>query len=1036
MSNNDIVTSTFNYIDSLKQRERGGKYKTLQINQNIQNEIEKKLSFTKKSIVRNILLSRTLERSLVRHEKIQEKLKEHIQSENNKNGRLLMSKDRTIVSKKKKFSRNIADNKVWIDNETLSEIESFVSIPVGSLSLFQRLINKYDDSLLVERLHAVPDAVLNHLDFKLFWKIIDSVSSGHISEDEAIHLLNKARDASCINGDLWQVVCHMTRKILMTAFIASSYLEEKNKMLVSNFSTSLHSSSSFSSSTLSRSTSSLPSTSKRPLRDLKNSKKMDMSHLSTELANSKLKQKRIKDKILMNLTQVSQLALQGGDSFQSAVNFARHMGVRKMEIALQILSKYNMGVAIRKWKKFVEYFHAVRLTYKSLRYLGAFRLFHILELAYDNKLVRGVQRLLESKRHYEEVEIEAAILEIQRYWRGCIFRWHRWHEKENKRVVVIQKLVRGFAVRKKLDDVKYKKKLRDAVRMIERAWKNLVWHRIMKKRRELDRQNLATIKIQRIYRGYLGKERVRKIRLFRAQVAGAIRFQSLWRRYKAVIRVDFLRLHLKEVRASILIQSVIRRFLAWIVVQDKRERLAACKLIQRVFRGHQGRIRVRNIIRTLKAVVIQRVYRGHCGRQRCKQLRFHRDNFDRLQHSALVFVAPLLLGYRIRRRYRNEIKKRVQRKKMAATIIQRRLQALHLGGKVRLALKAERDRIQRDKEARRAKIIRKKLEERSAVSIQRVIRGFLGRRRVKRLAEEKKIEEEERARRVPMYFRLKEDYYRNLTLFCRTAAIKIQACYRGHLARLRVAKLRSERASVRIERMWRHFLAVRGAMKQLRQLRIEHARKVRMAIEIQRIIRGFMGRYEARKHYHAEIVKWFVRELRASGLIGRTLINFRLRKRELELMNAAATKIQSIIRRFLGRCWFLRSHKRLLRERAIRIKDMKIRQCIKIQSFWRRILATRRVEERRQFRKKEMEEAKLMCELESMIEDIHEDWLKELFAIRAQSGVRGLIARRLDRLLFVFVPSIDIVFIAFKFFLFICNLLFGFYLLTFADFVV
>ena len=62
----------------------------------------------------------------------------------------------------------------------------------------------------------------------------------------------------------------------------------------------------------------------------------------------------------------------------------------------------------------------------------------------------------------------------------------------------------------------------------------------------------------------------------------------------------------------------------------------------------------------------------------------------------------------------------------------------------------------------------------------------------------------------------------------------------------------------------------------------EKQRQIAAATNIQRIVRGFMGRYEASKHWKAGVIKWFIEECKALGKMASVLQTFRARKRILE----------------------------------------------------------------------------------------------------------------------------------------------------------
>jgi polyhydroxyalkanoate synthesis regulator phasin len=89
-----------------------------------------------------------------------------------------------------------------------------------------------------------------------------------------------------------------------------------------------------------------------------------------------------------------------------------------------------------------------------------------------------------------------------------------------------------------------------------------------------------------------------------------------------------------------------------------------------------------------------------------------------------------------------------------------------------------------------------------------------------------------------------------------------------------------------------------------------------------------------------------------------------MRKLAMERANRASIKIQALIRRFLTRCKFHKSYKRLVRERAQRIKIKRDKAATKIQSIFRLVLAKKTVAARKQQHQEEKRTEELLEQLE------------------------------------------------------------------------
>ena len=196
-----------------------------------------------------------------------------------------------------------------------------------------------------------------------------------------------------------------------------------------------------------------------------------------------------------------------------------------------------------------------------------------------------------------------------------------------------------------------------------------------------------------------------------------------------------------------------------------------------------------------------------------------------------------------------------------------------------------------------------------------------------------------RGNRLPAYFRIKEDYYKSQNMLHRPYVVKIQCALRASVARSIAKARRRKRAVQHVEKFWRSMLQIKDAKRELSRRREIWRKRNFAATQIERVVRGFMGRYEFKKHEKAMIIRWFAEEVHSLGLVGRALQNFRVRKRTMELLDRRVVLFQALVRRFLTRCKFIRGYKRLLREREARKKKRRLRACITVQGFARIIRA-------------------------------------------------------------------------------------------------
>ncbi|KAK1930832.1 Dynein regulatory complex subunit 6 [Phytophthora citrophthora] len=263
-----------------------------------------------------------------------------------------------------------------------------------------------------------------------------------------------------------------------------------------------------------------------------------------------------------------------------------------------------------------------------------------------------------------------AAIKIQSVWRRKLAMWHVavMRIEMNSAVLTIQRVFRGHLVRKQV--AFYRNLATNNVIVIQTQWRrfnarkwylhkrNLIIHtqqrvryaRIVTGMRKIVRaavakhRNEAALDIQRCYRGMLGRKRAvlfRKIRNAKYAKKGQNATQALLRRQfinkgavlciqqwmKSVLARRKM-LKIKKWRQFLAVQCIQRYMKEWIKklrLSRKREaKIHAVEDIQRVFRGHQGRLEFkaeRHRQRSLEAAqLIQRMYRGHVGRKQFAQL--------------------------------------------------------------------------------------------------------------------------------------------------------------------------------------------------------------------------------------------------------------------------------------------------------------------------------------------------------------------------------------------------------------------------------
>ncbi len=200
---------------------------------------------------------------------------------------------------------------------------------------------------------------------------------------------------------------------------------------------------------------------------------------------------------------------------------------------------------------------------------------------------------------------------------------------------------------------------------------------------------------------------------------------------------------------------------------------------------------------------------------------------------------------------------------------------------------------------------------------------------------------------------------------------------------MRVVGLIRDRAARRIQRKVRGRTAIAVAKVELqvkKEKKIVEIRRVQAqgtrVVDCQRVVRGFLARRGVAKRRQIVFIRLLLQRHKRLGIADVAIGNYRRRKERLVKVNAKATIIQALVRKFLARCWFLKRYKRLMRDRVAREKKRRETAATKIQSIVRRKLARKLVAKRRKDIAEERRLKGALDELEMRLEELHSEWLQ------------------------------------------------------------
>jgi len=981
-------------------------------------KIESDLLRSKQNVVKHVIQSRSLEKAKVQAQLIEQALQLRIETSMGLHSGRYAKYMKMINSEKCRF--DLDDVAVYT-----IEIASNAS-PPGVGRVIYNVHVSFNDKNFLEKLESlVVSPSMVTADF--FFKVANASSNGAITKHDALHLYNRASglalgmappyqaneqgSAEEKNDQLesvrWKLLKGLLRRKLVHIKLTMSVLQspeyQAGQGYIPNNSNDLNNTHNTLSvrmpvgmlasraSTAEASLSLLSSglhNSKSESQLISPGKLRKSDLLSTSLEKSLAKQSDLKNKIsssIISLYGTEGVSVEALRKNKSALKAFRKIAAEKLFGALEKMYLHFIASMLLKWQKSVEVTRVEQMCQKFEKNLSAYRMLQVMELRCVKQIHRAMQRYKEFVRRAQEAEYHGAVQQLQRVWRGCL---GRHHVKIAQRVLAatrVQVRMRMFLARKTVQERQRQKRLRRYVAVIENKWRSHVWIRTMKKVFHLQKTIRNAKIIQRVYRGYKGRKRFAMLDLMRKKYRNAVKFQSVWRRYRAIVRVDLMLQDQKYRKSVVVIQKTFRAFHVRVGYVALRDIHRKAKVIQYLGLRRRAYLEMMRRKKIRCAIKIQRVVRGRQGRQRVKMLRQDQLSAYEAYWRAVRTVEPIILGYATRKRWAPRVAAHVARRAGAAGVLQKRFVALLLGQKARARVRVLQQ--ENDLQNRKNKLV---------VRIQKRIRGVLG--RIKAREQRRKVlAYRELQSRQPYYYRLKDEYYRSQNMYHRAKVVKIQCLVRCHLARRRVYHQRRHLAVLRIQKFLLGKQVIQEARLKLAKMKRELAKRFALITMANLRIAMFLRRKRverlAKKRLQVKIIKWFLSELVLINKLKQAKFNFRNMKSVKIIENKAVTKIQAVIRGKQAKDYVEKSRRRLVRQRNARRVEKRQKMALKIQCRVRQRQAAHKAQTRRQLKADEERERREFEELELSLEGLHEDFMTELLVIRAQKGVRSMLAK-------------------------------------------
>jgi len=518
--------------------------------------------------------------------------------------------------------------------------------------------------------------------------------------------------------------------------------------------------------------------------------------------------------------------------------YCKRWGMQKLQNIMRRLEYKEVIASWKIWNKYTCWKRNQGQVEQYMKLKGSRRLASLFANWKRKKSMAAINSWIRIVHHQRHMENEAGCIEIQRVARGFQGRRVAFHRRRKYAAIDIQRIARGILGRKRFEAMTQNKLEWSAAVCIQGAFRGYQGKKLAKIIAMSHKENKCASRIQASWRGRRDRKRFGDILAQKLKDVAVTKIAKVYRGY--VVR-EYAMSQIQAIAeniAAMIIQTCFRGYFGrtqGLELMETRMQLIAEEeaslKIQAAFRGWNTRNKVRQLKLNKAVVLVQKIWRAHKQRNGYRMIKLEKQARERIRNHASIILqcffrtttAKIILMNRlaaknaalsIQRIRRGQVGRRTFQNKQQHFIDQQRSELLRrkqnaAALRIQTRWRSHKGRLayQLKQQAKRQALAS---HQHSSVTIlQARIRGNNDRKRFQEL-QKAKLDEQELS----------------------NAALTVQSCIRGKMARKKVQAKQSEAAAAMQKLRQQEEIATEEQNREAAAIRIQASLRAKHATEV------------------------------------------------------------------------------------------------------------------------------------------------------------------------------------------------------------